>query len=127
MADDTTAQTASSAVVIPPGLQETHPDLVALVMASESMNNEERQYWFDILPAMTPEQVQQLRDILTNEKTQLAAIDAKYTEEIKKAGTASVELTDEERHRKQQALQSQEMATRNEETVAAEDLLKQMD
>lgn len=42
------------------------------------MNKEERQYWINILPAMTPEQRKNLEEILQSERAQLAAIDAKY-------------------------------------------------
>lgn len=131
MPDDTTgtatSQTAATTLIIPTELRQTFPDIVDLVMQSESMNNDERQYWFDILPVMSPEQIQQLRDILVNEKNQLAAIDAKYGEEIKKVHTDTTEQTDEERRRKHQELLSKEMAARTEETNAAEDILKQME
>lgn len=50
------------------------------------MNNEERQYWINILPVMTPEQIKNLDDILTNEKKQLAAIDEKYSKESAGSG-----------------------------------------
>jgi hypothetical protein len=90
------------------------------------MNNGERQYWIDILPVMTTEQVQQLREILTNERDQLAAIDAKYATEIQKVGTDKLEQTDEERNRRRMELSSKENVDRSEDTQEAEDILKQM-
>ena len=68
--------------MIPEELKAKFPDLIDLILGSESMNNEERQYWINILPIMTPEQVQNLRDILDNEKKQLAEIDKKYATEL---------------------------------------------
>jgi hypothetical protein len=130
MSDDTTTtgQAAGAGmVIIPPDVKAAFPDIVDLVMHSESMNNEERQYWFDILPVMTPEQVQQLRDILMNEKNQLAAIDAKYADGLKQSGVESIQQTDEERRKKHEQLASQESVARDQETVLAEDILKQMD
>jgi hypothetical protein len=78
MADQTQSSTG---LVIPPDVQEKFGALLALIQGSESMNNEERQYWINILPIMTPEQIQNLQEILTSEKSQLAAIDAKYSKE----------------------------------------------
>lgn len=130
--DDTvaTAQGDSSnpaIVVIPPEVRQQFPDIIELIERSESMNNGERQYWVDILPVMTPEQVQQLRDILVNERDQLAAIDRKYAKEIDTIGTKSVEETDATRRQRRDELSSQEDAARNEETQKAEDILSQME
>lgn len=77
---------ASSAVTVPLELQKQFPELIALLLGSESMNDEERQYWINILPVMTPDQRGNLQKILQNEKEQLAAIDAKYAKEIAATG-----------------------------------------
>ena len=52
--------------------------LVQLVMQSESMNDEERQYWFNLYEVMNTEQIEKLRDILLREKEKLAEIERKY-------------------------------------------------
>lgn len=117
----------SPIVIIPPEVEQQFPDIIDLIRKSESMNNEERQYWVDILLVMTPEQVQQLREILTNERDQLAAIDAKYAKEIDAIGTKDVEQTDETRRQKREELTSKESAARSEEDAQAEDILKQME
>ena len=80
------ASQANSSLVAPEELRAQYPDLIQLILGSESMNDEERQYWVNILPIMTPEQIQNLRDILENEKQQLAQIDAKYSKEIEQIG-----------------------------------------
>jgi len=69
-------------LTIPDDTQTRFSELIDMIKASESMNDEERQYWINILPIMTPEQIQNLSDILTNEKRQLAAIDKKYSETL---------------------------------------------
>lgn len=133
MSDDattaaTTAQTGDALIVIvPPEVRERFPDIIDLILASESMNNTERQYWVDILPVMNEEQVQQLRTILTNERDQLAAIDAKYAKNIQTLNTASIEETNEKRSERREELSSKEQAARTEEERAAEDILKQID
>ena len=128
--DDATAsgqQTGTqTTVIIAPDLEERFPDLIDLIMKSESMNNGERQYWIDILPVMSTEQITQLREILQNEREQLAAIDAKYAKEIQAVGTASIEETEENRQRKRQDLSMKENALRTEEEKEAEDILQQV-
>lgn len=68
---------------IPQQVKDKYADLVQLVLETESMNDEERQYWFHILPIMTSEQVEKFRKILLNEKEQLAKLDQEYEKEIK--------------------------------------------
>jgi hypothetical protein len=134
MSDDSTSTTGGAGqqtgiptiVVVDPELKIKFPEIIDLIMQSESMNNGERQYWIDILPAMSPEQVKQLHDILQNERVQLAAIDAKYAKEIQAVGTASIEQTEEARMRKRQDLGLKETAMRSAEEKEAEDILKQV-
>lgn len=64
-------------------LQVKYPELIELVLGSESIDNNEKQYWFDILPSMTDEQVDRLFNILMTERRQLEELNMKYQEEIK--------------------------------------------
>jgi hypothetical protein len=57
MTDDNANQ---STLQIPPETQARFPELIALITQSESMNVNEQQYWVNILPIMTPEQLQNL-------------------------------------------------------------------
>lgn len=119
----------ASGIQIPVSVREKFPQLLELLLASESMNQEERQYWVDILPIMTPEQVQQLNTILQNEHDQLAAIDAKYSAEVQAMNQSkkSVAEIGESRKKKLESRQSQEDVVRQEEAGAAEDILKNME
>ena len=47
------------------------------------MEDDERQYWFDIIPSMTSEQIDRLFNILDTEKKKLEALEEKYKTEIK--------------------------------------------
>jgi hypothetical protein len=124
MSDDTT----QSGLTVPPEVERQFPDLIALIRSSESMNDEERQYWVDILPVMTPEQVEQLRGILQNERDQLAAIDAKYAQEISKVGDiAALQKMEEERRSKQQERFKIESDVREQEEKSAEDILSNLE
>ena len=60
-----------------------YKELIDLVLATESMDDDERQYWFDILPSMTDEQVDRLYNILETEKKKLENLEEKYKDEIK--------------------------------------------
>ena len=64
-------------------IQIQYGELVELVLGSESIDNNEKQYWFDILPSMTHEQIDRLFNILMTERHQLEELSLKYQEEIK--------------------------------------------
>lgn len=64
-------------------LQASFPDLIKLILATESMNDDERQYWFDIMSSMTEEQIDRLFDILETERKKLEELELKYQKEIK--------------------------------------------
>ncbi len=64
-------------------IQAKYPELMELILGSESIDNNEKQYWFDILPSMTDEQIDRLFNILMTERRQLEELNMKYQEEIK--------------------------------------------
>lgn len=64
-------------------LEVKYPELIELILGSESIDNNEKQYWFDILPSMTDEQIDRLFNILMTEQQQLEELNLKYQEEIK--------------------------------------------
>jgi len=47
------------------------------------MDDDERQYWFDIMPSMTDSQVDRLFNILETERKKLEELELKYQDEIK--------------------------------------------
>jgi hypothetical protein len=79
---DTKAATKDkkSTLSIPADIAEKFGELVELIKASRSMDDSERQYWIDVLPIMSEDQIQNLRDILDNEKKQLAEAATAYSE-----------------------------------------------
>ena len=117
-------QKPSTGVQIPDDLKKKFPELIELILASESMNDEERQYWVNILPVMTTEQIQNLKDILTNEKQQLAAIDRKYAKEIERIGESQLlQKVDEERRTRREQRSKTEQSARQEEEAHTADIL----
>lgn len=64
-------------------IQAKFPELIELIIATESMDDDERQYWFDIMPSMTDAQIDRLYDILETERRKLQELEVKYQKEIK--------------------------------------------
>ncbi len=61
----------------------SYAELVKMILNTESMDDDERQYWFDIMPSMTEAQVDRLYTILETEKNKLEKLEVKYQTEIK--------------------------------------------
>ena len=119
---------ANQTLVVPNEIQEKFSALVELIKRSESMNIEERQYWINILPAMTPEQLKNLQDILENEKRQLQAIDEKYSHEMERIGqTEFLKKTQEARQQKRSSRQNSEEVYKKEEAQKTDDILKKIE
>lgn len=115
-------------VVVTDDVRANHPELVQMILETESMNNEERQYWVDLLPIMTPEQIENLYAILDNEKKKLAEIDNYYSqkvEDIEKAEEA--ERITKERREKMDKLASSEKENEVSEKELEEKLLAELD
>ena len=55
------------------------------MIVADDMNDEERQYWIDVLPIMTEDQIANLNDILGNEKKQIADANKAYSTGVAKA------------------------------------------
>ena len=80
MADATVTVTdEKKALNIPPEVEEKFHDLVEMIKVSSSMDDDERQYWVDVLPIMSEDQIGNLLGILDNEKKQLAAAATDYS------------------------------------------------
>ena len=120
--NDPTAST--SGLQIPDETQAKFGALIELIKASESMNTEEKQYWINILPIMTEEQLKNLEDILVNEKKQLAAIDAKYTKNASGQSDASSVTTIEEKIKtRKKDREAKELEDTKKEELHEEDIL----
>lgn len=64
-------------------VQADYPELIKLILKTESMDNEEKQYWFDIMPSMNDDQIDRLFNILETERRKLEELEVKYQDEIK--------------------------------------------
>jgi Spy/CpxP family protein refolding chaperone len=61
-------------------IKAKYPELVKLITATESMDDNEKQHWFDILSSMTDEQVDRLFNIMETERAKLEELERKYRE-----------------------------------------------
>ncbi len=73
---------AEAKYIVPAIIRDKFSDLVKLIYETESMNEEEREYWLQIMPIMSEEQIVKFRDILINERDQLAKLDKDYNQEM---------------------------------------------
>ena len=108
-------------------------ELTQLVMLSESMNDKERQYWFNLSEVMTPSQIEKLRGILTRERDKLAEIEAKYgpkkpktPEEIAAEKAQALQMA-EMRKTKQQEIKAQEKEQQEAEKFDEDDILSELE
>jgi hypothetical protein len=112
---------------IPEDFLKTKPALIELILQTESMKEDEKRYWFQLLPIMNEEQIQKLEGILQNEKDQLAALDAKYANEISNLNDKHlIQWKTEEAARKRKELEAKESATESGEASKEADILKQI-
>lgn len=64
-------------------MNANYQELIQLILETESMEDDEKQYWFDIMPSMTNDQIDRLFNILDTERKKLEALEDKYKKEIK--------------------------------------------
>ena len=113
---------------IPEALIKQDPELIKLVLESESMNDEERQYWLSLTEHMNHEQIEKLRDILVREKQKLAEIEAKYAKKNmtpEQAQELALQKA-EERLEEQEEIKEQEAAHEASEAKKEADILKEL-
>ncbi len=124
----TTASASGKQYTVPQVVLDKYPDLVELIKKTESMSDDERNYWFQILPIMTEEQVGRLKTILQEETNQLAKLDDQYQDELSKLNKKHLEEWNAFQHKQERVqLQKAEEAEKATEAQTQEQLLKQLD
>lgn len=113
-------------VIIPEETKKKFPDLVEMILGSKSMNNQERNYWLQVLPMMTEPQVAELRDILQNEKQKLDEIEKKYAKkpEKKEFSAEDIAVMEAQKRKEREERKRQEMLAKEEENP--DDLLAKL-
>lgn len=118
---------ASVKYIIPPLVREKFPDLIKLIFETESMNQEEREYWLQIMPIMSEDQIVKFRDILVTERDQLAKLDRDYQAEVSKIKGAAAEIDEAKMKEKLQGIKEAEKSSEEQEKIDETELLKKLE
>ncbi|PIR55208.1 hypothetical protein COU74_02280 [Candidatus Peregrinibacteria bacterium CG10_big_fil_rev_8_21_14_0_10_36_19] len=114
--------------IVPPLIREKFSDLIKLIYETESMDKEEREYWLQIMPIMSEDQIVKFREILVTEKDQLAALDQKYATDMAAINKKqNSELDEEEMKKKLKVIKDQEVSSEAAEKLEEEKLLKELE
>lgn len=114
--------------IIPDLVRTKFPDLVKLIFETESMNEEEREYWLQILAIMSEEQIVKFRDILVNEKEQLAKLDQEYQNEMNRINASKPKEIDEVKMKQEmEKIKAEEAQAEASEAAEEEALLKEIE
>lgn len=113
---------------IPESYLAEDSDLIQLILGSKSLANpDEKQNWFNLLPIMSDEQREKLKDILTREKQKLAEINQKYSQkQAEITHKYQQNFNSEAYYHAQNKIKSEEHKTREKDLIDADNLLTQM-
>lgn len=119
---------AENKYIVPALVREKFPDLIKLIYETESMNEEEREYWLQIMPIMSEDQISKFRDILVNERDQLSKLDQEYQQEMNRinASKPAAEIDEKAMQEKLQNIKTAEAQSKQEEKGKEDVLLEQL-
>ncbi len=104
---------------------KNNKELIDLVLNTESMDDDERQYWFDMMPSMNEDQIWRLFEILDTERKKLLELEKKYQEEISKLNEKQlIEWQEMKLKKNRQKIMMQEAKEKQEDP---EDILASLD
>lgn len=127
MADDNQKITGTD-LNIPEDTKTQFPELVKMTEASSSMDDKEKQYWIDVLPIMTDDQIDNLREILNNEKKQINEVNSKYNKDVEGAEKKALNQFNSEEYKEKKRIRLEaERLEEEEESGVEEDLLSALD
>jgi len=124
---NTATQVQKSKFHIPQIVKDKYANLIPLILQTESMDDEEREYWFQILPIMTSDQISKFKNILVTEKQQLTKLDKDYENELSKINEKHLQEWQEfESKDKLETLAKKEKTAEKEEASEEEALLNKL-
>jgi len=106
-------------------LMGTYPELIQMLFDSEAVGFEEKKYWLQLLPLMSEDHVQKLRNILQSERAQARETE----EEVDKITFELDEKAKQERAayaKEREEREAEESAHKEEAHGESEDLLQQL-
>ncbi len=117
---------AESFYIIPKLIREKFSDIIKLIFETESMNTEEREYWLQIMPIMSEEQISKFRGILVNERDQLSKLDQEYASEAAPATAQTPAVPEVNMKEKFAEIKEKETLSKVGEQKEEEELLKHL-
>ncbi len=121
-ANAATQGTVGDNIKIPDAVRENFPELIPQILESPSMDDDERNYWFSVLPIMSPDQVSELRDILKSEQDKKAQ-NSTTEEEVE----IDPEEVERQRTARRAAMKAKESVVASAEKEEAENLLAELE
>lgn len=119
---------AENFYIVPMLIRDNFPDLIKLIVETESMDMEEREYWLQIMPIMSEDQIVKFRNILVNEKEQLNKLDTEYESEMSRIKSKNRTTLDEGKLKERiSQIKEAEKVSDVAEISQEEDLLKQLE
>ena len=118
---------AEAKYIVPRLVRDKFADLIKLIFETESMNVEEREYWLQIMPIMSEEQIVKFRDILINEKQELEKLDKEYNSQMSKAKQPVKDIDEAAMKAKIETIKKQEASAETTEKTEEANLLNQLD
>jgi hypothetical protein len=113
---------------IPSEFIEKSPDIIVLILRSQSLNShEEKQNWFNLLPLMNDQQLAKLVGILTKEQEKLKEIEQKYDQKKSDIEKKYIQQRDDAGYLDTtKAIKQQEQTTKQQEEAEADALLQNL-
>ena len=108
---------------VPAIVAARYPEVVQMLFETPSLTFQEKKYWFQLLPLMTLEQVQKLKEILVTERQRFIEINQKFS--TTKAPSTNP-LQQQKIKATQEKIQQQEQVNEKGEKREEEELLNQL-
>lgn len=108
-------------------IKRRYPEIAQLISLAQSMSEDEKKYWIQLLPVMSDEQIGELKKILTEEIKSLEVIDSKYNEQKKRIDEMEQSLEKQERlSSKIRQLRENEAKSEEQEDIEQEKILNEL-
>ena len=114
MADTATTDSANST-----------EEIKALIDATDTLNESEKEYWLNLLPTMNEGQIEQLRGILETEQENMEEINKKYDQKLEEVSGKYLKRWDHEKAQEARLkMKAEEASLKASDERKAEELLK---
>lgn len=112
--------------LVTPEMIHSYADIVQLLFQTPSLGFEEKKYWLELLPFMSEQHVERLRNILVTERKKMNDLEVRYQGALKEVEGAG-RMTHEETSKLHQKLKQEEKLSQQQEQHVEENILSQLD